>query len=102
MKPIYVKLIFDRKKKASPRKKGAVEIRLSQERRTLYFATGIRVLSHQWHDGQVVNRFDAIDIQRTLDTMVRHVRQIINDLMEEGDCTNRKRTSCQLISLFPL
>ena len=87
MKPIYVKLVFDRKKKATARKVGAVEIRFSQERRTLYFATGIRVLPRHWHDGQVVNRIDALDIQRTLDIMVRHARQIINDLMEEGECT---------------
>ena len=87
MKPIYVKTVFDRKKKADARHKGSVEIRLSQDRRTLYFATGIRLLPKHWHDGQIVHRVDAAELQQTLDFMVKHIRQTINDQMEAGTCT---------------
>ena len=87
MKPIYVKTVFDRKKRAGARREGSVDIRLSQDRRTLYYATGIRLLPKHWHDGQVVNRVDAKELQQTLDLMVKHVRQIINEKMEEGTCS---------------
>lgn len=87
MKPIYVKTVFDRKKRASARKEGSVEIRLSQERRALYYATGIRLLPKHWHDGQITNRVDAAELQQSLDIMLRHVRQIINERMEEGTCS---------------
>lgn len=87
MKPIYVKTVFDRKKKAGARKMGSIDIRLSQERRTLYFATGIKVLPKQWHDGQIINRVDAAEMQQTLDIMLKHVRQIINEKMEQGTCS---------------
>ena len=87
MKPIYVKMVFDRKKRAGARREGSVEIRLSQARRTMYFTTGVRLLPKQWHDGQVVHRIDAADLQQTLDLVLKHVRQTINALMEKGDCT---------------
>lgn len=80
-------MVFDRKKKAGARKMGSIDIRLSQERRTLYFATGIKVLPKQWHDGQIINRVDAAEMQQTLDIMLKHVRQIINEKMEQGTCS---------------
>lgn len=80
-------MVFDRKKRAGARREGSVDIRLSQDRRTLYYATGIRLLPKHWHDGQVVNRVDAKELQQTLDLMVKHVRQIINEKMEAGTCS---------------
>ena len=87
MKPIYVKIVFDRKKKAGSRREGSVEIRLTQDRKTAYFATGIRLLPKQWHSGQIVHRVDAEELQQTLDLMVKHVRQIINEQLENGTCS---------------
>jgi len=87
MDTIYIKLIFDRKKKSSTKKEGSVEIRLSQSRRSLYLPTGVRILPKHWHDGQVVNRFDAQQLQKTLDIMVGQVRQTMNDMLAEGGCT---------------
>ena len=87
MKPIYVKAVFDRKKKATARKEGSVEIRLTQMRQSAYFVTGIRLLPKHWHDGQIVHRVDAAELQQTLDLMMKHVRQTINEQMEAGNCT---------------
>lgn len=87
MKPIYVKMVFDRKKRASRKIEGNVDIRLSQDRRTKYFTTGVKLLRKHWHDGQVVHRIDAAELQQTLDLQLRHVRQTINAMIEEGECT---------------
>ncbi len=87
MKPIYVKTVFDRKKRSGRTTEGTVDVRLTQERRTLYYSTGIRLLPKHWHAGQVVNRIDAMELQRTLDTLVVRIRRTINDLMEEDRCT---------------
>ncbi len=87
MKPIYVKAVFDRKKKASPRKEGVVEIRLTQMKRTAYFTTGLRLLPKHWHDGQIVHRLDAPELQQTLDLMMKHIRMTINEQLESGFCT---------------
>ena len=87
MQPIYIKVIFDRKKRATNKHEGALEIRLSQSRRSLYYATGIRLLPKHWHDGMIVNRVDAADLQQTLDLVLKHVRSAINDAIEKGSCT---------------
>lgn len=86
MKPIYLKVIFNRKKVATSKHEAAVEIRLSQDRRTLYYNTGVRLLPKHWHDGQVVNRIDAAELQQTIDICVKHVRKTINTLMDGGSC----------------
>lgn len=83
MKPIYVKLVFDRTKRATSTKESAVEVRLTQDRRTLYYNTGIRLLPKHWHGGQIVNRIDAAEIQEYLDMIVRRVRRTINEMTEE-------------------
>lgn len=87
MRPIYIKLVFDRKKKAGRNVEGAVELRLNQERRTLYYATGIKLLPKHWHNGQVVNRLDAPELQQQLDILVKRARSTMCALMEDGCCT---------------
>ena len=87
MKPIYLKLIFDRTKRASSTKEGAVEVRLTQDRRSLYYTTGIRLLPRHWHHGQIVNRVDAAEIQETIDNLIRRIRRTINEMMAEGSVT---------------
>ncbi|MBQ6228021.1 MAG: tyrosine-type recombinase/integrase [Prevotella sp.] len=87
MKSIYVKIVFDRKKTASREKEGAIEIRLSQNRRALYYNTGIRLFPRHWHDGQVVGRPDAHQVQLLLDTIMQRVWQTMAAMMEEGNCS---------------
>lgn len=85
MKPVYVTFVFDRKKVASSKREGAVEIRLTQARRTLYYNTGVRLLARQWHNGQVVGRADSIELQAQLDSQLQHVRKHIASMVQEDD-----------------
>ena len=47
-------------------------------------STGIRLLPKHWHRGRIVNRFDATQINQTLDKLVADVRTVILKMMEEG------------------
>jgi integrase len=80
-----IKLEYDRRKRASAKKEGSVELRIVYNRRSHYVSTGVRVLPKQWRRGQVVNRLDAYELQRTLDMYVAKARRIINDLTEKGE-----------------
>ena len=60
--PILV-FIYDRKKKASPKRAASVELRLTLERKSKYITTGVRLLPKEWHKGIVVNRPDTFTIQ---------------------------------------
>ena len=67
-----IKLEYDRRKRASAKKEGSVELRIVYNRRSHYVSTGVRVLPKQWRRGQVVNRLDAYELQRTLDMSELH------------------------------
>lgn len=79
-----ITLVFDRYSKASPTKKGTVEVRISYNKKQKYISTGIRLYSNQWKKGTVVNTPDELQLNQTLDTILRKVRQAIIDMMDEN------------------
>lgn len=79
-----LKLIFDRNKRASAKKEGSIELRITYNRVQKFITTGVRVLPKHWKNDTVVNRLDAMELQRTLDLFVANSRKTINKLMEEG------------------
>ena len=78
-------LMYDRRKRATSTKEGAIELRICHSSIKKYATTGVRVLPKQWRNGRIVNRLDAYELQRTLDMYVTHARQVINDLMQRGE-----------------
>lgn len=54
-----IKLVFDRKKKATETVAGAIEIVVRLQRERCYLYSGCSVTLGQWEDGQVVNHPDA-------------------------------------------
>ena len=88
-----LKLVFDRKKRASRVKEGSVELRITYERRQYFVSTGVRLSPKQWREpGQVTNRLDAFELQRTLDVFVSQARKILNDMIEAGELDVRTAT----------
>ena len=79
-----VTLVFNRRHSATTTKEAAVELRISYRKQQKYMSTGIRLLPKHWHRGRVVNRFDAAQINQTLDKLVADVRTVILKMMEEG------------------
>lgn len=89
MGTIYLKVVHDRKGKGKGkgnRKETPVEIRLTQNRQTMYYNTGIRLQSRHWHNGQVTHRIDSRELQYAIDQCVRFVRRTINEMEEKGPC----------------
>lgn len=77
--------VFDRKKKATSTKEAPVELRITYNRRQKYMATGVRLLPKQWRNGHVVNRFDATEMQHTLDLLMTKVRTVVNAMLDSGN-----------------
>lgn len=76
--------VFDRRKRATAKKEGSIELRITYNRRQRFVTTGVRVLPKQWKNGSIVNRLDAFELQNTLDTFVTKARKIINEQIESG------------------
>lgn len=82
--PVF-KFVFDRHGRASKNTEGSVELRITYERKCYYVTTGVRVLKKHWKEpAQIVNRLDAYELQRTLDTFLTRARTLFNNMSEEG------------------
>ena len=85
---ITTKIVFDRRKVADRKKQGAVEIRITENRKSYWIATGIRVLRQEWAAGQVVNRQDAPELNKRLALIYQKVSNEVNRYMENGAAIN--------------
>lgn len=83
-----IRIIFDRRKKASATVKGCVEIEVYYNRQRVRFSTGVNVLKQQWRGGQVVNHSEETKMNE----------QIINlyDSLNDRLSTMRRRGTIDL------
>lgn len=79
-----VGLKWNRYKKASPTQDAVIEVRVFYQRKVKYMSTRIRVYPKEWKDGRVVNRVDALVLNKQLDQLLIDVRKVIYDMYEEG------------------
>lgn len=80
-----VSFVFDRRKIATPSVKSSVEIRICYSYKQRFISTGIKLYSTQWKNGKIVNCPDIIQISQTLDKQLSDIRQIILDMIKEGN-----------------
>ena len=77
--------IYNRYGKASATKDAVIELRIAYNNKQKYLSTGIRLLPREWHRGRVVNRLDATILNKTLDKLMTEVREIIYNMIDEGN-----------------
>ena len=77
--------VWNRYGKATSKKEAVVELRITFERRQKYISTGIWLLPKHWHNGTVVNRVDAMQLNQFLDKLIVDVRKIILEMMDEDN-----------------
>lgn len=75
-------IIFDRKKQAEGDKEGALEVRITVDRKSYYINTGVRVMRKHWA-GAVVKRPDADALNNRLGIIVRRVNEKVNEFIEQ-------------------
>lgn len=80
-----VSFVFDRRKIATPSVKSSVEIRICYSYKQRFISTGIKLYSTQWKNGKIVNCPDILQISQTLDKQLSDIRQIILDMIKEGN-----------------
>lgn len=73
-----VKLIFDRKNKASATTPGTIEIEVYQDGKRKRYSTGIRVKKGQWKDGRVRNHPSAIELNAKLEKCYNDYLKLAN------------------------
>lgn len=74
-------IVFDRRKQATGDKEGALEVRVTIERKSYWISTGVRVLRKHWA-GAVVVRPDADALNNRLGIIVRRVNEKVNEFID--------------------
>ena len=80
-----IAFIYDRYKKASTTTRASVEMRITYNSKQKYISTGIMLYPNQWKKGHITNCADIIQISQILDKMLTKVRQIILEMMDNGN-----------------
>lgn len=79
-----ITFVYDRYHKATATTDAALEIRITYNKRQKYISTGVRLYPHQWKNGKIVNSPDALEISQLLDRLIKDIRQVILEMMDEG------------------
>ena len=84
MKIPKVKIVFDRKKKASKTQKGKLDLRITYERKQKFISTGISVYPSNWDEKnqEVVNSFESIELNEIIQSQKRRILKIISGMGE--------------------
>jgi len=77
-----VTLVYNRRKKEG---EASIEIRITYEMKQKYISTGIKVKNEEWKNGEIVERSDAIQLNKELSRQVLDVRKMIMQMSEEGN-----------------
>lgn len=85
IKTPHLTYIYNRYGKATSKKEAVVELRITYERRQKYISTGIWLLPKNWKNGEVVNRMDAIQLNKKLTELKTAVQKVILEMTEEDN-----------------
>lgn len=88
MKIAKTRIVYDRHKKATKKVAASVYIEVSYDRVRNFYNTGIKVCSHQFKDGRVINCGQMAEYQERINNMRNIIESYINDKMrtKEGFC----------------
>lgn len=79
-----VKVVFDRKHKATKTKTGLVQIEVLHQRKRAYFSAGVKVFAGQWRDkAMVVGRMDAFELNERISLISTEIKEHINNFIRE-------------------
>ena len=82
MKIAKTRIVFDRHKKATKKVAASVYIEVSYDRVRNFYNTGIKVCSHQFKDGKVINCGQMAEYQDRINDIRSTIENYINEKMK--------------------
>lgn len=81
---ITINTVFDHRNRTQRGKPGAIEIRITHNRRSQYISTGIRVKASEYRDGRIINRPDSDILNERLSIIRTRIEAYVNDAIKSG------------------
>lgn len=85
MKIAKTRIVFDRKGKATRKTAAAVYVEVSYDRVRNFYNTGVKVCSHQFKDGHVVNHGQMAEFQDRINALRGTIEDYINRKMKDRE-----------------
>ena len=86
MKYPTMRFVFDRKKVATKKHKGLVQLEVLSEGKRKWIGTGVKVYSDQWDDRRkIINSVEMIQLNQCLDEQRRVIQNWINELISKKE-----------------
>ena len=79
-----VRIIYDRRKRASSTVKGTVEIEVASNGDRLRLSTGVSVLRQQWKGGSVINHPKALELNQQIRDMYDDIFDRLTTMVKAG------------------
>ena len=79
-----IRIIYDRRKKASASVKSGVEIEVYYNRQRMRISTGVNVLKQQWKGGMVINHPNANKLNEQILNMYDSIQQKLKTMRNNG------------------
>ena len=81
-------IVYDHRGRTAKGRPGALEVRLTFQKRVYYINTGIKVLKSEWKYDHVANRADADELNERLDIIQKVVAEEVNNRLQIGSDIN--------------
>jgi hypothetical protein len=97
MKIAKTRIVFDRHNNATKKVAAAIYVEVSYNRVRNFYNTGIKVCSHQFKDGKVINCGQMAEYQDRINDMRSTIETYINDRIKEKETfslDNLKKFKC--------
>lgn len=76
-------VVFDHRNRAASGKEGAVEIRITHNRRAYYVNTGVMVLRKEFVGGTIVDRQDSKELNERIRIVSKKVMAVVNEYLAQ-------------------
>lgn len=76
-------VVFDHRNRAASGKEGAVEIRITHERKAYYVNTGVMVLRKEFVGGTIVDRQDSKELNERIRIVSKKVMAVVNEYLAQ-------------------
>ncbi len=85
MKIAKTRIVFDRHRKATKKVAASIYVEVSYDRVRNFYNTGIKVCSHQFKDGKVINCGQMAEYQERIDDMRNTIEAYINERVKSKE-----------------
>ena len=80
MNRVQIRVVFDRKKTASSKKRGLVQIEVRFENKRKFVTTGIKLYKNQFKTGRIVNIDDADRLNKKITEQINEINEFVDRL----------------------